>query len=99
MSCESFDKVKQIIVQAKGMLGEVLSGMIVYVTIYKTAWCYPEYIAIELMDNETMELVVAQLGLVNPLKKFPFYILIETSGSDEEHDKKVCEKPIGNCVI
>lgn len=46
-----------------------------------------------------MELVVAQLGLVNPLKKSPFYILIETSGSDEEHDKKVCEKPIGNCVI
>ena len=41
------------------------------------------------MDNETIELVVEQLKLVNPLNKSPFYILIETSGSDEEHDKQV----------
>ena len=27
LSCESFDKVKQIIVEAKSMLGEILSGM------------------------------------------------------------------------
>ena len=39
-----------------------------------------------------MELVVAQLELVNPLNKAPFYVLIETSGSDEEHDRKVCER-------
>ena len=38
-----------------------------------------------------MELVVEQLKLVNPLNRSPFYILIETSGSDEEHDKQVCE--------
>ena len=38
-----------------------------------------------------MELVVSQLDLVNPLRKSPFYVLIETSGSDEEHDKKVCD--------
>ena len=37
-----------------------------------------------------MELVVTQLELVNPLNKSPFYVLIETSGSDEDHDKKVC---------
>ena len=46
-------------------------------------------IATELMDSETMELVVTELDLVNPLDQSPFYVLIETSGSDEEHDKKV----------
>ena len=40
-----------------------------------------------------MELVVEQLKLINPLiqNRSPFYILMETSGSDEEHDKQVCE--------
>ena len=42
------------------------------------------------MDSETMELVVLQLDSVNPLRKSSFYVLIETSGSDEDHDKKVC---------
>ena len=36
-----------------------------------------------------MELVETELDLVNPLDKSPFYILIETSGSNEEHDNKV----------
>ena len=36
LSCESFDKVKQIIVQAKSMLGEILSGMIM--TVKDTVW-------------------------------------------------------------
>ena len=36
VSCESFNKVKQIIVEAKGMLGEILSGMIM--TINSTRW-------------------------------------------------------------
>ena len=40
------------------------------------------------MDSATMELVVLQLDLVNPLRESSFYVLIETSGSDEEHDQK-----------
>ncbi|XP_065904773.1 D-2-hydroxyglutarate dehydrogenase, mitochondrial-like [Dysidea avara] len=44
--------------------------------------------AIELMDDESVEMVVKQLNLVNPLKRSPFYMLIETSGSDYDHDKQ-----------
>jgi len=41
------------------------------------------------MDDESVEMVVKQLDLVNPLKRSPFYVLIETSGSDYDHDKQV----------
>ena len=70
------------------MLGEILSGNAH--NIHSEAQDIILYTATELMDSETMELVVTQLELVNPLGKSPFYVLIETSGSVEEHDKKVC---------
>ena len=38
LSCESFDKVKQIIVEAKSMLGEILSGMFMTMN-YKMVKC------------------------------------------------------------
>ena len=41
------------------------------------------------MDDESVEMVVKQLDLVNPVKRSPFYVLIETSGSDYDHDKQV----------
>ena len=69
------------------MLGEILSGTYDKDNV-STKGLRP-HTATELMDSETMELVETQLDLVNPLDKSPFYILIETSGSDEEHDNKV----------
>ena len=33
-----------------------------------------------------MDLVERHLGLHNPISKWPIYVLVETSGSNEEHD-------------
>jgi len=90
VSCESFDKVKQIILRARAMLGEILSDNNHNNRSEPQDIIVPFHTATELMDSETMDLVVTQLELVNPLNKSPFYVLIETSGSNEEHDKKVC---------
>ena len=40
--------------------------------------------AFELMDSESMAVVTANLGLENPIQSdnAPFYVLIETSGSN-----------------
>eukprot|EP00117_Sycon_ciliatum_P010257 scpid48151/ scgid12226/ D-2-hydroxyglutarate dehydrogenase, mitochondrial len=44
--------------------------------------------ACEFMDNDSMSLVKKNLGLVNPLgESYPFYVLLETSGSDGSHDE------------
>ncbi|XP_054839162.1 D-2-hydroxyglutarate dehydrogenase, mitochondrial [Eublepharis macularius] len=44
--------------------------------------------AYEFMDNECMELVKRHLNLVNPVAESPFYVLIETSGSNSAHDEE-----------
>ena len=37
-----------------------------------------------------MQLVTTYLGLHNPIRKWPFYVLVETSGSNSNHDEEVC---------
>eukprot|EP00057_Strongylocentrotus_purpuratus_P002511 XP_003724670.1 PREDICTED: D-2-hydroxyglutarate dehydrogenase, mitochondrial [Strongylocentrotus purpuratus] len=44
--------------------------------------------ACEVMDHESMQVVVKQLGLTNPVSEHPFYMLIETSGSNSTHDEE-----------
>ncbi|XP_031452375.1 D-2-hydroxyglutarate dehydrogenase, mitochondrial [Phasianus colchicus] len=44
--------------------------------------------AFEFMDEKCMELVEKHLGLSNPLRGCPFYVLIETSGSNSSHDEE-----------
>ncbi|XP_048360944.1 D-2-hydroxyglutarate dehydrogenase, mitochondrial isoform X1 [Sphaerodactylus townsendi] len=44
--------------------------------------------AYEFMDNECMKLVKGHLKLVNPVAESPFYILVETSGSNSVHDEE-----------
>ncbi|XP_077205174.1 D-2-hydroxyglutarate dehydrogenase, mitochondrial isoform X2 [Paroedura picta] len=44
--------------------------------------------AYEFMDHECMELVKRHLKLVNPVAESPFYVLIETSGSNSAHDEE-----------
>ena len=46
-------------------------------------------IAVEFFDEGSSQLVKRQLGLENPLEACPFYVLIETSGSNEKHDQEV----------
>uniref|UniRef100_A0A5F8H691 D-2-hydroxyglutarate dehydrogenase, mitochondrial n=1 Tax=Monodelphis domestica TaxID=13616 RepID=A0A5F8H691_MONDO len=44
--------------------------------------------AYEFMDDRCMQLVESHLRLSNPVKENPFYVLIETSGSDARHDEE-----------
>ncbi|KAG1653221.1 D-2-hydroxyglutarate dehydrogenase, mitochondrial [Nymphon striatum] len=48
--------------------------------------------AIEFMDHSSMDSVVKNLNLSNPVSENEFYIIIETSGSDSEHDKAKLDK-------
>lgn len=47
--------------------------------------------ACEFMDAEAMRLVSAHLSLHNPIADFPFYALVETSGSNSDHDRQKLE--------
>ncbi|XP_062516143.1 D-2-hydroxyglutarate dehydrogenase, mitochondrial-like [Corticium candelabrum] len=47
--------------------------------------------ACEFMDSEAMRLVSSHLSLQNPLSDYPFYALIETSGSNSDHDQQKLE--------
>ncbi|XP_067851744.1 D-2-hydroxyglutarate dehydrogenase, mitochondrial [Heptranchias perlo] len=44
--------------------------------------------AFEFMDYSCREIVYERLKLRNPLQEAPFYILIETSGSNSDHDQE-----------
>ena len=44
--------------------------------------------AYEFMDHGSMECVRDNLHLSNPISDSPFYILLETSGSSNEHDEQ-----------
>ncbi|KAJ7381501.1 D-2-hydroxyglutarate dehydrogenase, mitochondrial [Desmophyllum pertusum] len=46
--------------------------------------------AFEFLDDFSMNLVETHLGLHNPISKQPFYVLVETSGSNSTHDEQVC---------
>lgn len=84
----SFEQVKTMVGRTREKLGEILSAM-------------------ELLDAQSMEMVVGkkEWGLRNPLvaavdagggggsevSPYPFYILLETAGSNEEHDEQKLE--------
>lgn len=46
--------------------------------------------AVEFLDSKCMELVVKHLGYRRPIQSAHFYMLVETSGSHDDHDKEVC---------
>lgn len=47
------------------------------------------FAAFEFLDDFSMNIVEMQLGLHNPISKQPFYVLLETSGSNSTHDEQV----------
>ena len=63
--------------------------------IYSTSRCYGLLLcgvhaaAVEFMDSEQMRVVQKYLPLRCPLSPHPFYVLVETSGSHDQHDKEV----------
>ncbi|XP_048773712.1 D-2-hydroxyglutarate dehydrogenase, mitochondrial-like [Ostrea edulis] len=44
--------------------------------------------AFEFMDSQSMTLVKENLKLASPIEDFPYYVLIETSGSNGSHDEE-----------
>ncbi|GFH29100.1 FAD-binding domain-containing protein, partial [Haematococcus lacustris] len=80
LAVSSFEQVTKVLAVARTRLGEVLS-------------------AFEFLDAESMHMVCshAQQGVVNPLKPqpewpvSPFYVLLETHGSCEAHDREKLE--------
>lgn len=48
--------------------------------------------AVELLDASTMQFMYDNEKVESPIGKYPFYMLIETSGSDEEHDQDKLNK-------
>lgn len=44
--------------------------------------------AFEFMDSQTMTVAKENLKLRSPIEDYPFYVLIETSGSNGSHDEE-----------
>lgn len=42
--------------------------------------------AVEVMDTPTMKMMTEHCNLKSPIGEYPFYLIIETSGSNETHD-------------
>ncbi|KAG8662762.1 D-2-hydroxyglutarate dehydrogenase, mitochondrial isoform X2 [Manihot esculenta] len=75
LACKDYLSCQRLLLEAKRKLGEILS-------------------AFEFLDSEAMDLVLNHLeGIRNPLppSMHNFYVLIETTGSDEAYDKEKLE--------
>ncbi|CAK7334457.1 unnamed protein product [Dovyalis caffra] len=75
LACEDYPSCQKLLSEAKRKLGEVLS-------------------AFEFLDSHAMDLVLNHLeGVRNPLPSSAhnFYVLIETTGSDESYDREKLE--------
>ncbi|XP_038725643.1 D-2-hydroxyglutarate dehydrogenase, mitochondrial isoform X2 [Tripterygium wilfordii] len=75
LACQDYLSCQKLLTEAKRKVGEILS-------------------AFEFLDIEAMDLVLHQLeGVRNPLPPLlhKFYVLIETTGSDESNDKEKLE--------
>ncbi|XP_042494676.1 D-2-hydroxyglutarate dehydrogenase, mitochondrial [Macadamia integrifolia] len=75
LACKDYYSCQKLLVEARRKLGEVLS-------------------AFEFLDNQSMDLALTHLeGVRNPLPSsmYDFYVLIETTGSDESYNKEKLE--------
>ncbi|XAR57934.1 D-2-hydroxyglutarate dehydrogenase [Bertholletia excelsa] len=75
LACKDYLSCQKLLLEAKRSLGEILS-------------------AFEFLDSNSMDLVLNHLdGIRNPLPPLMhnFYVLIETTGSDESYDKEKLE--------
>jgi len=76
LGCDNYDAVQNILLLAKEELGEILS-------------------AFELMDNTVLNAVGRNIDIPVKLhdgQSFPFTILVETQGSNHEHDSRKMEE-------
>ncbi|XP_044753905.1 D-2-hydroxyglutarate dehydrogenase, mitochondrial-like [Coccinella septempunctata] len=54
--------------------------------------------AVEVMDHQTMEMVEEYTDLSSPIGRYPIYLIIETSGSDETHDEEKLNRYFESCM-
>ncbi|CAH1117954.1 unnamed protein product [Phaedon cochleariae] len=54
--------------------------------------------AFEVMDTATIEFMKEKLDISSPIGKYPFYLVIETSGSREEHDAEKLNFFLQSCL-
>ncbi|XP_017774334.1 PREDICTED: D-2-hydroxyglutarate dehydrogenase, mitochondrial-like [Nicrophorus vespilloides] len=55
--------------------------------------------AMEVMDSATMDFVKDKLKVESPIGEYPFYLVIETSGSNDEHDADKLHKFLETTLI
>ncbi|CAN6439404.1 unnamed protein product [Victoria cruziana] len=75
LACNDYKSCQKLLYEAKRGLGEILS-------------------AFEFLDHDSMNMVITYLeGVRNPFpsSEYNFYVLIETTGSSESHDKEKLE--------
>ena len=109
LGVESFQNVKEVYRKARQMLGEVLSGgpysvcvplflsfLLHIFPLPSLLFLLPPHIitACEFLEHDCLELVLKNVGGEQPISKFPFYMLIETSGSNQQHDEEVCHMTV-----
>ncbi|KAG5874101.1 hypothetical protein JTB14_005897 [Gonioctena quinquepunctata] len=54
--------------------------------------------AFEVLDTPTMEFVNERLSMNSPIGTYPYYLVIETSGSNEEHDSEKLHSFLELCL-
>lgn len=52
----------------------------------------------EMIDSLSLDLVTGHLKLKSPLENYPFYMVIETHGSNNEHDEEKLNKFLENVM-
>ena len=52
----------------------------------------------EMMDQESVKVVHENMGISCPLPDMPFYVLIETSGSNNAHDEEKIYNYLTTCA-
>ncbi|KAJ3654795.1 hypothetical protein Zmor_013958 [Zophobas morio] len=68
-------------------------------TFYKAKQDMDEILtAFEVIDTPSMELANEKLGLGSPIGDYPFYVLIETTGSNEKHDEEKLDGFLQTCL-
>ncbi len=87
--CRDFEAVKATLGRAKKELGEILSGN--HIKCTNKGHKINFIVAFEFLDQGSMSLVLKHVDRIrDPLSaKYPFYALVETSGSNKDHDREV----------
>lgn len=54
--------------------------------------------SVEMIDEPSLEASTTMCNLQSPIQKYPFYMLFETSGSNDEHDKEKLNNFLKNAM-